>query len=196
MAREYNSNQPDPQGIGDMQAAIAAGAALGDPRSPVAEPGAGVFTLVPASYRVENLENYLPRPLRIEQSVLLHDTDSFIAYVNGFKLPGPSRIFFDGPQEQFMAVLDYHETETPAWCEHTATFKPRRSVVFSPPVCFCNPVAIATGFTALARMPSLAPLAAVRSRRVDHCQPRGRSGRHDCRRRRRWTPKAPGLCES
>ena len=31
--RSYD-NQPDPQGIGDMQAAIAAGAALGDPRSP------------------------------------------------------------------------------------------------------------------------------------------------------------------
>jgi uncharacterized protein YfdQ (DUF2303 family) len=130
MARDPYGNQPDPQGMGDMQAAIAAGAALGDPRSPVAEPGAGVFTVLPSSYRVENLENYLPRPLRIEQSVLLHDTDSFIAYVNGFKLPGPSRIFFDGTQEQFMAVLDYHETETPAWCEHTATFKPRRSVEF------------------------------------------------------------------
>lgn len=130
MARDPYGNT-DPQGIGDMQAAIAAGAALGDPRSPCVDEKAGVFTVVPKDYRVEDLHSYLPRPLRIAQNVLLHDTDSFIAYVNGFKLPGPSRIFFDGEEEQFMAILDYHEIETPAWTEHTALFKPRKSVEFT-----------------------------------------------------------------
>ena len=130
MARDSYGNQTDLQWIGDMQAAIAAGAALGDPRSPCVDEKAGVFTVVPKDYRVEDLGSYLPRPLRIAQNVLLHDTDSFIAYVNGFKLPGPSRIFFDGEEEQFMAILDYHETETPAWCDHTALFKPRKSVEF------------------------------------------------------------------
>ena len=84
-----NINQPDPQAMCDVQAAIAAGAALGDPRQPVDETGAGVFTVLPNTYRIESLENYLPRPLRIDQKVVLHDADSFIAYVNGFKLPGP-----------------------------------------------------------------------------------------------------------
>ena len=125
-----NNLQPDPQGMGDIQAAIAAGAALGDPRQPVAEPGAGVFTVLPNTYRIESLENYLPRPLRIDQKVILHDADSFIAYVNDFRLAGPSRIFFDVGQEQFNAIIDYHEIQTPSWCDHTAVFKPRKSVEF------------------------------------------------------------------
>jgi uncharacterized protein YfdQ (DUF2303 family) len=124
----YN-NISDPQQIGDMQAAIAAGAALGDPRSPCVDEKAGVFTVVPKDYHVVDLEKFLPRPLRITESVHLYDTDSFIAYVNDFKLP-VSRIFFNTTEEEFVAVLDYHEVETAAWCGHTAIFKPRRSVEF------------------------------------------------------------------
>lgn len=132
MARDYGySETTGPAQIGNIQAAIAAGAALGDPRSPVVDEKAGVFAVVPKEYKVESLAKFLPRPLRIAQAVLLYDTDSFIAYVNGFKVPGSSRIFFNGEEEKFVAVLDYHETESPAWCEHTATFKPRRSVEFT-----------------------------------------------------------------
>ena len=92
MARDPYGNvvQPEPQRIGSIQAAIAAGAALGDPRSPVVDEKAGVFAVVPKEYKVEDLERFLPRPLRIKESVLLHDTDSFIAYVNAFKLAGVS----------------------------------------------------------------------------------------------------------
>ncbi len=130
MGYDYNrNNQTDPSQIGDTQAAIAAGAALGDPRSPVADEKAGVFTVVPKDYRIDDLEKFLPRPLRINEAVTLHDTDSFIAYVNNFKLP-VSLIFFDTIEEEFLAVLDYHEVETASWCGHTATFKPRRSVEF------------------------------------------------------------------
>jgi uncharacterized protein YfdQ (DUF2303 family) len=132
MARDPYGNvvQPEPQRIGSIQAAIAAGAALGDPRSPVVDEKAGVFAVVPKEYKVEDLERFLPRPLRIKESVLLHDTDSFIAYVNAFKLAGVSRIFFNTVEEEFVGVLDYHEVETPAWCGHTAAYKPRRSVEF------------------------------------------------------------------
>jgi uncharacterized protein YfdQ (DUF2303 family) len=132
MARDPYGNvvQPDPQRIGSIQAAIAAGAALGDPRSPVVDEKAGVFAVVPKEYKVEDLGRFLPRPLRIEESVILHDTDSFIAYMNAFKLPGISRTFFNTVEEEFVGVLDYHEVETPGWCDHTATFKPRRSVEF------------------------------------------------------------------
>lgn len=130
MARDYYGNtNTDPSQIGDTQAAIAAGAALGDPRSPCVDEKAGVFTVVPKDYKVEDLGQFLPRPLRIEESVNLHDTDSFIAYVNNFKLP-VSRIFFDSIEEEFVAVFDYHEVEMAGWCGHTATFKPRRSVEF------------------------------------------------------------------
>jgi uncharacterized protein YfdQ (DUF2303 family) len=126
----YGNNTNEPQGMSDMQAAIAAGAALGDPRTPVVDEKAGTFAVVPKDYCIKSLEEFLPRPLRIRESVLLYDTDSFIGYVNSFRLPGLSRVFFNSEQEQFVAVLDYHETETPGWCGHTATFRPRRSVEF------------------------------------------------------------------
>lgn len=130
MGRDYYGNtNGEPLQVGDAQAAIAAGAALGDPRSPSTDEGTGVFTVVPKDYRIEDLERFLPRPLRIKEAVTLHDTNSFIAYVNNFKLP-VSRIFFDTVEEEFVAVLDYHEAETAGWCGHTAVFKPRRSVEF------------------------------------------------------------------
>jgi len=119
------------ESISDVQAALAAGAALGDPRTPVADAKAGFFTVVPKDYEVKSLGEFLPRPLRIAQNVLLHDADSLIAYVKEYAKPG-THIFFDAPQEQFVAVLDYHEKpETPNWCEHTAVFHPRRSVEFT-----------------------------------------------------------------
>jgi uncharacterized protein YfdQ (DUF2303 family) len=130
MAHDYKSTETHgPAEIGDIQAAIAAGAALGEPRNPVAEPGAGIFTVVPKNYEVKSLEEFLPRPLRIEEKVSLQDADSFIAYVNSFK-NGCSRIFFDVEDEEFTAILDYHDAEQPSWCGHVATFKPRRSVEF------------------------------------------------------------------
>lgn len=135
MAYNDYRNTDSPSSIGDTQAAIAAGAALGDPRSPVNNPEpdglpAGVFTVVPKDYRVEDLERFLARPLRIKESVHLDDTDSFIAYVNAFN-SGTSRIFFNTTQEEFVAILDYHEATVPAWTQHTAEYKPRRSVEFT-----------------------------------------------------------------
>jgi uncharacterized protein YfdQ (DUF2303 family) len=125
---KYND---EPGYIGDVQTAIAAGAAIGDPRSPVAEPGAGVFAVVPKDYAIESLEDYLPRPLRIEQNLMLHDADSFIAYLNEYSTQGVSHVFFNVEDEAFLAILDYHEKkDTAGWCEHMATFKTRRSVEF------------------------------------------------------------------
>lgn len=122
----------EPDAIGDVQTAIAAGAALGGPQSPVQEPGAGVYALVPKGYSVESLEEYLPRPLRIEQNVFLHDADSFIAYVNEYGQQGASHVFFNVEGEEFTAILDYHQKpDTPTWCDHVATFKTRRSEEFT-----------------------------------------------------------------
>ena len=130
MAHDYKYTETHgPAEIGDVQAAIAAGAALGEPRSPVGEPGAGIFTVVPKNYEVKSLEDFLPHPLRIEENVSLQDADSFIAYVNSFKI-GASRIFFDVEDEEFTAILDYHDAAQPSWCGHVATFKPRRSEEF------------------------------------------------------------------
>ncbi len=131
MSRDYQYNETKgPVEIGDVQSAIAAGAALGEPRTvPTELPGAGVFTVVPKDYAVKDLESFLPRPRRIQQQVWLYDTDSFISYVKEF-MSGSTLIFFDAQQEEFNAAFDYHEIDKPSWCEHQATYKPRRSVEF------------------------------------------------------------------
>lgn len=114
----------------DTSVAIAAGAALSEPRTLPEATANGVYTVVPEGYELKSLEEFLPRPLRLEQQVELHDAESFIAYVNGFKLPGATRLFFDQEKETFAAVLDYHEVETPSWCEHQASFTAKRSPEF------------------------------------------------------------------
>lgn len=133
MARDYeNTDKHETPAGNDVHAALAAGAALGGPQSPVQESGAGVYAVVPKGYSLESLEDYLPRPLRIEQCVLLHDTDSFIGYLNEYAKQGISLIFFNVEGEEFVAILDYHEKpETPGWCDHVAKFHPRRSVEFT-----------------------------------------------------------------
>ena len=118
-----------PAQLGDVQTALLAGAALGEPRSPSLDEGTGVYAVVPKNHEVKSLEEFLPRPLRIAQDAVLHDAESFIAYVNGFKNQ-TSRVFFDGELESFAAALDYHDVGAPSWCTHSATFRPRRSVEF------------------------------------------------------------------
>lgn len=125
--------QYEPETIGDVQAAIAAGAALGEPRPVPADGTQGVYAVLPKDYELASLEEYLPRPLRIRQKVTLHDTDSFIAYVNEFGRHGVSHLFFNAEKEEFVAVLDYHEATgiaMPNWCEHVATYTTRRSAEF------------------------------------------------------------------
>jgi uncharacterized protein YfdQ (DUF2303 family) len=132
MARDYEHTDKHDTGMGcDVQAALAAGATLGGPQAPVQGPGAGMYAVVPKGYSLESLADFLPRPLRIEQEVVLHDADSFIGYVNEYAKESVSLIFFNGEGEEFVAILDYHEKpETPNWCDHVARFKVRRSVEF------------------------------------------------------------------
>jgi uncharacterized protein YfdQ (DUF2303 family) len=130
----YPNDNNGPTVIGDVAAAIAVGGALGEPRTPTDLPDPaggqpGVYTVVPKDYEVKSLESFLPRPLRIKQDVILYDTDSFIGYVKEF-MTGATLIFFDVQQETFLAAFDYHEIGKPSWNEHSAAFKPRRSVEF------------------------------------------------------------------
>ena len=121
----------DSDHIGDTQTAIAAGAAIGDPRI-VVPTNEGVYAVVPKDYEIQDLEQYLPKPLRVRQHVTLNDTDSFIEYVKAYAKQPTTRLFFANEGEAFEAVIDYHESaDAPAWCEHKATFKPVRSVEFT-----------------------------------------------------------------
>jgi uncharacterized protein YfdQ (DUF2303 family) len=131
---DYRYNQQNsPVPLGDVEAAVSMGAALGTPRAPIAidpEGPLGVYTVVPKDYKITSLEQFLPRPLRITQAVMLYDTDSFIGYLKEF-MTGATIIFFDAEGEQFVAAFDYHEIGKPSWCAHSATYKPRRSVEFT-----------------------------------------------------------------
>lgn len=120
------------EAIGDVQSAIAAGAALGDPRAlPETAGPTGLYTVLPADYKLESLEDFMPRPLRVKQEVELHDADSFIAYVQEFGDAEVSRIFFDQEHERFQVIIDYHAANgQPAWCDHVAGFNMRRSEEF------------------------------------------------------------------
>ena len=122
----------DSNTIGDVQSAIAAGAALGDPRAlPETAAPTGLYTVVPADYKLESLEDFMPRPLRVRQEVDLHDADSFIGYVNEFGDLELSRIFFDQEHERFQVIIDYHAANgVPGWCDHVAAFATRRSEEF------------------------------------------------------------------
>ena len=121
----------DSDHLGDMQTAIEAGAALGDPRS-VVPTNEGVYAVVPKNWEIRDLEKYLPKPLRVRQHVTLNDTVSFIEYVKAYAQQPTTRLFFANEGETFDAVIDYHESAgAPAWCEHIASFKPVRSVEFT-----------------------------------------------------------------
>ena len=135
MGNDYRNEVHEPARRGDVEAALAAGASIGHAQSPHAEraaEGASCYAVVPKGYELAPLEPFLPRPLRIRQHIALQDTDSFIAYVNDFKMPGGSRVFFNGEAEAFSAVLDYHDSpDEGSWCGHQADYKPRRSVEFT-----------------------------------------------------------------
>ena len=121
---------------GDVEAAIAAGVALGDPvQVSPGENGNGLYAIVPRGYVLESLERFLGRPLRIKQQVTLDDTPSYVAYVNEYRQGGASHIFFDKERENFIAVLDYHQASgndpQPAWGDHVAQYHPKRSKEFT-----------------------------------------------------------------
>ncbi len=121
----------------EIDTAIAAGASLAEPNiipNTVLdeEKGvAGIYTVVPNGYHVEDLEKFLPKPLRVRQNVALEDTVSFISYLREFANTVVTRVFFATGSEQFTAIIDYHQTAQDAdWCDHVATYTPQRSPEF------------------------------------------------------------------
>ena len=131
---DYRNNENPPATKCDNEVALAAGAAIGKAHAPFAEQteeGTASYAVVPKGYELKSLEEFLPRPLRVREEVALQDADSFIVYVNDFKTTPASRIFFNSPEETFVAVLDYHDGDVASWCSHLATFKPRRTEEFN-----------------------------------------------------------------
>jgi uncharacterized protein YfdQ (DUF2303 family) len=84
------------------------------------------FVTIPAGYKVEDLEKLLPAPVTAKGAVAVHDTASFVSYLNVFKDDG-TRIFADAERPVFVGVIDYHKGTEARHGRHRATFAPRKS---------------------------------------------------------------------
>lgn len=85
--------------------------------------------IVPDGYKAIDYPPAMPP--RIVQSVVLHDRDSLVAYVNRFKSTA-TRLFAEpgflaAGQAKIVAVLDYHNASQADHCGHVATIAPRYS---------------------------------------------------------------------
>ena len=95
-------------------------------------PDGSVGIVVPAGYKIEKFQRVDP-PMQSFTTArpMLHDQQSFIAYVNQFK-EGSTSIFAEpgflrSGQACVQAVIDYHDDAAPNRCAHVATFQPRYS---------------------------------------------------------------------
>lgn len=117
----------------DNEALRAIAAAL-DVKTPT-DNGGIPFAVVPDGYVLHNLRDLLPikpKPQNLKQKVQINDVQSFIAYVNDFKVDD-SRLFGQrastGYGGTIQAFLDYHSPRVDGQnhCEHVVTFTPALS---------------------------------------------------------------------
>ena len=98
----------------DTQAAISAGMAL----SGIKQTEQGIpLAVLPEGARVETLEHLMPEPPRRKGKATLHDTDSFIKYVN-FERTDETRIYCTMEPPSFTAVFN----DGAGWKDHRATY--------------------------------------------------------------------------
>lgn len=86
------------------------------------EPCKHPFAVVPVGYKVEDLERFLPAPVRIRERLVLTTAMSFIDYWQRYSTDA-SVLFADFKSRSFKAVFDYHQSDSPANCEHVAFLK-------------------------------------------------------------------------
>lgn len=78
------------------------------------------YVLVKHDNRVEDLEKFLPNPLRTKRAIKLIALLSFISYVNRFKVDGTEIHIRTGGGA--IALIDAPTPEEPHWAEHSAEF--------------------------------------------------------------------------
>lgn len=117
----------DTTNIPDIQAALDAGKALGQVQSQKSEAD---FITLPNNYKPVVLEAILEAfaasPRRLKARLHFDALESFIGYISEWQ-SGATRIFSSCRgvlAPVFEAVIDYHDQETPSWCEHRATYAP------------------------------------------------------------------------
>ncbi|MEN6540858.1 MAG: DUF2303 family protein [Mizugakiibacter sp.] len=119
----------------DVQAALDAGAALGEIRVPQQnEEGTVPFVVVPAGYAVKDIEKLLLHPTRKRGNVTLLDASSFIDYTKKHAITDTSAIYADVDYEAgrygLVAVLNDHGTEHDyaMWGDFRASLTPMLSL--------------------------------------------------------------------
>jgi uncharacterized protein YfdQ (DUF2303 family) len=81
--------------------------------------------ILPDGHKVEDLEQFLPAPLRKRGTVKFQEAASFARYIQDHK-SNETAIFCQTSEQggKFKAVLDYHghDQDAPAWCQHIALY--------------------------------------------------------------------------
>lgn len=98
---------------------------------PIGTPDGGFVIAAPAGWNMHKTAPLEPPLPRIVQSVTLHDSDSFVAYVERYKSEA-TRLFAEpgflaNKAAHITAVFDYHQPATPDRCAHVARYQPRYS---------------------------------------------------------------------
>lgn len=117
--------------INNAKTLLEAGAASAAPIHPE---GGVPFVIVPDGYRVKDVENMLPAPVRKRSNVTTTDTDSFIFYTCKHGQEGRTVIYADidaeASQFNLVAVLDDNGSTVSdtQWREHRCQFAPDQAV--------------------------------------------------------------------
>lgn len=94
-------------------------------------PDGGKALIVPDGYRVERITPVEPPLPRIKQTPVMHDRDSFAAYVNRFKQANTQLFaepgFLATGGAHVTAVIDYHSPTVPDRSAHVVCYRPRYS---------------------------------------------------------------------
>ena len=103
--------------VSDIQAALAAGAALSAPF----ESYAGTAVIVPEGYELKSGESFQQHPNRAKGKYTFNDAASFCRYYEKHK--NNSEIYGRINPPRFIAVLDDHQSAgEPGWRDHTAVY--------------------------------------------------------------------------
>ena len=79
------------------------------------------FLVVPDGYTLRDTEALQKAPRRIRERLQFGTVEAFIAYVGRWSSER-SVIFANEDTRILRAVLDYHQKDEPAWCDHSAFF--------------------------------------------------------------------------
>lgn len=111
------------ESIDNVKTLLDAGEQLADPKH---APGGAYYAVVPEGSSLESLDEYMPKPRRVRQTIVMRTPAAFSAYVNRFKLPN-TVIFGDVKSMKFNAIIDYHAPggdDGAAHTDHNVTFEP------------------------------------------------------------------------